>query len=294
MIAVSVVVPNYNSGADLERCLQSIAIQKRDLLEVIVVDAGSTDNSPEILARHRDAIDTLICEKDDGQADGINKGLRLARGEVLCWLCADDEWTPDAIEKIATLFADHPEVDVVLGACERIYPDGSPSLTPARPETWSLIGTQNVIDQPSIFWRRRLYERIGELDRSFDLAFDWDFWCRMRDAGAVLKTSDAVLSRYHFTATNKSGSAGRKHADESFRILRRYGPLGGWVAYVFLFLFTQFDLKGCYDNPPTCTRNRGRVFAATHRILKRVFGERLLYLYNWHFASCQERGLKWW
>lgn len=294
MIRVSVIVPNYNSGPVLERCLRSIRDQNYEALEVIVVDALSSDNSCEVIGKHTDLIDKLIREKDDGQADGINKGFRHATGEVFCWLCADDEFTPGALDRVAKYFTEQPQVDVALGMCERLFPDGSTTITPARPDTWQVIGRQNVIDQPSIFWRRSLHERLGELDTSYGLAFDWDFWCRMRDQGAVLQTVDQILSRYYFTETNKSGSAGRLHVDESFRILRRYGPLRGLLAYVYLFLYYQFDLKGCYDHPPSCTRFRLRLFVITRFLLKLFIDERLIDSYNWHFASCQERKQKWW
>jgi hypothetical protein len=103
-----------------------------------------------------------------------------------------------------------------------------------------------------------------------------------------------VLSRYHFSAENKSGNAGRIFEEEAFRIVSRYGPLGGGLAYIFRMLYRHFDLKGCYDQPPTCSRFRGYVFMAVWIGLRGLFGKRLIYTYNWHFASLQERNLPWW
>jgi hypothetical protein len=88
------------------------------------------------------------------------------------------------------------------------------------------------------------------LDTSFLLAFDWDFWCRTRYARARLRTTERILSIYRFTGDNQSGEAGNRRAEESFRILQRYGPRGGLLAYAFRFLYLAFDLKGCYDQPP--------------------------------------------
>jgi len=290
----SVVVPNYNSGAVLERCLESLKRQNYDGLEVIVVDSLSTDESSAVIERNRHWLSRVISEKDQGQADGLNKGFREATGEIFAWLCADDELMPSALDQVAAIFGDHPETDVVLGSCERRFPDGSMVITPAREDTWRQIGIQNVIDQPSMFWRSSLHRRLGELDTSFRLAFDWDFWCRMRNARARLRTIDHPLSIYHFTADNQSGKAGNRHAEESFRILRRYGPRGGLVAYAFRLLYFKFDLQGCYDQPPTCTPARARLFAATLLGFRLLLGRKLAYSYNWHFASCQERNLRWW
>ena len=113
-----------------------------------------------------------------------------------------------------------------------------------------LIGIKNVIEQPSTFWRADLHRTVGELDIRYNLAFDWDLWNRFRRAGAAIRVTDQTLSRYYFSDTNKSGNSGRGHFTESFTIVRKYGPLG--LAHVFRFLYVQFDLHGCYDNPPTC------------------------------------------
>jgi glycosyltransferase involved in cell wall biosynthesis len=294
LIRVSVIVPNYNSGAVLERCLGSLRRQNYEGLEVIVVDSLSSDASASVISINRSWLSQVISEKDAGQADGLNKGFRLATGEIFAWLCADDELAPSTLHHVEAIFRDHPDTDVVMGSCERRFPDGTTAITPARTDAWRQIGIQNVVDQPSMFWRSSLHQKLGELNTSFRLAFDWDFWCRMRDAGARLRITEQVLSIYYFTGDNQSGKAGRRHAEESFRILRRYGPCSGLLAYAFRFLYCEFDLKGCYDQPPTCTVARARLFGATLVVFRLLFGKRLLYSYNWHFASCQERNLKWW
>jgi glycosyltransferase involved in cell wall biosynthesis len=289
----SIVVPNYNSGAVIERALRSLITQV-PRPEVIVADSESHDGSRDVIERFRPELDTVLIEKDRGQADGLNRGFARASGDVFGWLCADDELAPGALDHVADLFRRDPEADVVIGSCERVFPDGTTFLTRARADTWDVIGVQNVVDQPGVFWKASLHRRLGLLDDSYQLAFDWDFWCRMRDAGARLVTSDRVLARYFFTDTNKSGRSGRLHVRESFRILRRYGPLRGALAYVFLFLYHAFDLHGCYDRPPTCTRLRAAAYAVSLAALCAVVGRKRVFAYNWHFASCQERGLRWW
>lgn len=294
MIPISIVVPNFNSGTVLHRSLLSLRAQNYASLQIILVDSLSTDESRDIIEQSRDWLDVVISEKDQGQADGLNKGFRHASGEVLGWLCADDELTAAALQHVSRIFEEDPGTDVVLGACERRFPDGSTAITPARPDAWQVIGMQNVIDQPSMFWKRSLHQRLGDLNTSYRLAFDWDFWCRMRDARARLRTTDQVLSVYHFSGGSQSNRAGRLHAHESFRILRSYGPGNGLLAYVFRFLYMNFDLHGCYDRPPACTPARARMFAIALMALRLMIGRKLLYSYNWHFASCQERGLQWW
>jgi glycosyltransferase involved in cell wall biosynthesis len=291
---ISIVIPNYNSGEVLERAIRSLVDQEYPNLQLIMADSNSTDASRDIIERYHDRFDTVLTERDEGQADGLNKAFRYADGEIFGWLCSDDEHMPGCLTHVAEAFRTHPEADVLIGGCERVFADGSRLKTKADPQTWERIGILNVIEQPSTFWRAGLHRKLGELDTSFHLAFDWDLWCRMRHAGASLRTTDRVLSRYYFSATNKSGNSGRLVTKEMFRVIRRYGPLHGGLAYIFRFLYHRFDLKGCYDHPPTCSKRRAAAFGLSLRLLCKAFGKPLIYSYNWHFASLQERGLPWW
>jgi glycosyltransferase involved in cell wall biosynthesis len=291
---ISLVIPNFNGAATLERAIVSILAQNYPALQLIMADSASTDGSGAIIDKYRDRFEVILREKDAGQADGLNRGFRHANGEIFGWLCADDELMPGSLAEVARIFAENPEVDVVIGGCERVYADGQRAITKADPATWNKIGMIDVVEQPSTFWRASLHRRLGELATGYRLAFDWDWWCRMRDAGAKLATTENVLSRYHFSAENKSGNAGRIFEEEAFRIVSRYGPLGGGLAYIFRMLYRHFDLKGCYDQPPTCSRLRGYAFMAVLIGLRGLFGKRLIYTYNWHFASLQERNLPWW
>jgi glycosyltransferase involved in cell wall biosynthesis len=291
---ISIVIPNYNSGEVLERAIISLLEQNYPDLQLIMADSASTDVSRDILERYRGRFDVVLSEKDKGQADGLNKAFRHADGDIFGWLCADDELMPGALHHVAERFRADPHAEVVIGGCERVFADGGRCETQADPHTWEKIGILNVIEQPSTFWRAGLHRRLGELDTSYHLAFDWDFWCRMRDSGARLLTTERILSRYFFSESNKSGNAGALFAREAFRIVRKYGPLNGGLAYIFRGLYRYFDLKGCYDQPPTCTRTRGAMFIFALGTLRTLVGTRLIYSYNWHFASLQERGLRWW
>jgi len=287
-------MPNYNSGELLERAIVSILDQHYPNLQLIMSDSASTDASRHIIDKYRDYFSVVLREKDKGQADGINRGFRHADGDIYYWLCADDELMPGALRCVADIFAGNPEIDVVIGGCERVFADGKRYITRADPDAWKKIGMINVIEQPSTFWRSSLHHKLGELATHFHLSFDWDLWCRMRDSGARMKTTEVVLSRYYFSETNKSGNAGRMFAREAFQIIRRYGPLNGMLAHIYRMLYHCFDLKGCYDRPPTCTRMRSYLFVLVLGALRMCFGERLIYTYNWHFACLQERNLPWW
>ena len=294
MLHISLVIPNFESGATLERALRSVLDQHYPALQLILADGDSQDESSEIIERYRDHFAPLIRRRDDGQVDALNYAFERATGELHGWLCADDELLPGSLAAVSALFERNPELEVVAGACEHCYPDGSRRVCPVEPWAWKALGARNTLNQPSVFWRAGLHRRLGALDPSFALAFDWDFWCRMRAAGARFTSTHAVLSRYYFSQSNKSSVGGRRHVEEGLRIVRRYGPFHGWLARAYQFLYTQFDLKGCMDLPPSSSAVRQRAYVLTWHVLRRTIGMEWLQLYNWHFAALQERGLDWW
>lgn len=291
---ISIVIPNYNSGPLIERAIRSVLAQTYRDYQLIVADSCSTDESAGVIERYRSDLHILIREKDRGQADGLNKGFAKADGHIRAWLCADDELLPDAFETVVSTFQSRPDLSVVIGACERVFADQSRAVTVPPPNVLALAGRMNLVEQPSCFWRADLHRRMGELDTSYNLAFDWDWWCRMHRAGAVSATSNHVFSRYYFSETNKTSVSGTQFVAEASRILQTYGPLRGALSYIYQLLFWQFDMHGCYDSPPTCSAARGRAFGWTMDFLRRSIGEELAFGYNWHFASLQARGLKWW
>jgi glycosyltransferase involved in cell wall biosynthesis len=292
-LSFSIVIPNYNSGEVIERAICSLISQNYPHLQLIVADAGSNDSSRDIIQRYRNYFDTVITEKDHGQADGLNKGFSYARGDVFGWLCADDVLLPGALDHVADIFMKKPNADVVTGGCERVFEDGSTFITRADPDAFNKIGIQNLIEQPSTFWRAGLHRKIGPLDLGYYLGFDWDFWARMKNSHAHLATTDKVLSRYFFSNSNKCGRAGNLFAEEAFRLIRKYGPFFGALAYIYRFMYRHFDLKGCIDNPPACPKPRYLLYRMVRMMLRGLIGKTYLNMYNWHFASCQSRNLKW-
>ncbi|MGH7214788.1 MAG: glycosyltransferase family 2 protein, partial [Tepidisphaeraceae bacterium] len=232
LLRISIVIPNYNSGPVLERAIRSLVDQNYPNLQIIMADSCSTDESPAIIEKYKHAFDVLMVEKDKGQADGLNKGFARADGDIHGWLCGDDELTPGTLHHIAELFEKDPHAGVVTGACERIFSDGTSDVVKPDPEMPWKMRVQNVIEQPSTFWRAALHRGIGPLDTKLHLCFDWEFWNRMRARGAKFVPTDRVLSRYFFSETNKTSSSGEKMIRELFEVLRRHGPMGGGLAYV--------------------------------------------------------------
>ena len=116
---ISVVTVSFNQREYLEQCLLSVFGQRYPNLEYIVVDAGSTDGSIELLRRYEAQFAHLIVEPDEGQSDGLNKGLRRATGDILTWVNSDDMLAPSALKRAAIAFAESG-ADLVAGTCARV------------------------------------------------------------------------------------------------------------------------------------------------------------------------------
>ena len=180
---ITVVTCSYNQGKFLEETLLSVINQRYPNLEYIVVDGGSTDNSVEIIRKYESHLTWWVSERDSGQSDALAKGFEKASGEILCWLCSDDLLEQGALVEVGRFFADHDDADVVYG--DTIFIDESGTIT-RRYKTfpfssWLMLNTANYVPQPSTFWRRRIYERVGGLDRSLHMWLDQDLWLRFAE-----------------------------------------------------------------------------------------------------------------
>jgi glycosyltransferase involved in cell wall biosynthesis len=224
---ISVITPTYNQAEFIEETLLSIEAQAYPNLEHIVVDALSTDATPEILARFADRLPMRVLrEADRGQSDGINKGMRMATGEIVCWLNSDDRFRPDALRKVGETFAANPKAGVVFGRGAKVARDGREIYTvPFRPFNRRHLRTAYRVVQPAMFFRRDLYLEIGGLDEDLHYAMDWDLLIRLAAKCEVLAI-DETLAEIRYYDDTKTSTGGWKRMLEIAEIGRRHnGPL---------------------------------------------------------------------
>lgn len=219
---ISIVTCSYRQARFLEAALRSVIDQRYPALEYIVVDGGSDDGSREIIERHSASLAYWVSEPDDGQTDALRKGFARASGDILAWLCSDDLLLPGALRAVAAFFRARPQAMAVYGDALWIDADGR-LLRPKREIAFNrfvFLHDHNYVPQPSMFWRRELYQAVGGLDPAFDLAMDADLWERF-SRRARIEHLARYLSCMRFYPEQKTRSRREGQALEDALIRRR-------------------------------------------------------------------------
>lgn len=222
----SIVIPTLNQGPFIEDTLLSILWQGYDNVEIIVVDGGSTDETPAVLERYRPWIRVLISEPDRGQSDAINKGFRRASGSILAWLNSDDIYLPGAFRTVLGCFAADTSGRWVIGSGDIISADQRfLRHVPAREgseQTLLAIEKDCFLLQQSCFWSASLWQEAGGVDEGLSLLMDYDLWWRFSQRCSGLVTQEK-LGAMRYYATVKTRRQGERFPAELATIYARYG-----------------------------------------------------------------------
>ncbi len=197
---ISVITPSYNQGKYLKNTIDSVLSQNYPNLEYIVVDGDSTDNTLDILKKYGRKIKWLS-EKDKGQTDAINKGLRMSKGNIISYLNSDDTYEPGVLHKVAKIFTNNPGYKIIYGKGRHIDESGKviEDYHNALTNNEFLKATCDIC-QPATFWRKDLLKKIGFFDPEFDYAMDYEYWIR-------------VSKKYVFNFINEYFANSRLHKD---------------------------------------------------------------------------------
>lgn len=221
---ISIITPSFNQGRFIAETIESVLAQGYPNLEHIVIDGGSTDETLEVLDRYRNKLTHVISERDRGQSDALNKGFRLATGDVLCWLNSDDQFAPGALAAVAMAFATH-DVDIVSGICE-IYENDHLAFRHTTSCSDGPLPLNDLLDldhgwnagqffyQPEVFFSRNLWEKSGaHVREDCYYSMDYDLWCRFAAAGAHLHVIGAPLARFRVHPEQKTADPAKFKAE---------------------------------------------------------------------------------
>jgi hypothetical protein len=226
---LSVVVPIYNAGKYLEKTLRSLLCNDLTGVEIIVMDGGSTDNTPSILNHYRGMFAHVHSGRDAGQSDAINRGMERATGKVLCWLNGDDLFLPNVLNTVRRAFSTAQDCDVLVGNAYMTELD----LRPIRHFVFSgdklrlstlLDYARNHLVQPSVFFTRRAWDAAGPVDMDLHYAMDADLFLRMARMFTLQHLDrDIAYSVYHEECKTRGARA--ESISELAMVQARHGGL---------------------------------------------------------------------
>ncbi len=219
MTLVSIITSSYNQASFLEQTITSVLDQDYPHIEYLVIDGASTDNSVDIIRKYEDKLKYWVSEKDNGQADAINKGFSRAKGDIIAWLNSDDYYLAGTVAAAVKIFDENPDVVLVYGDMLAVDEHGKTFNTlNYRQLTLEDLLCFQIIGQPAVFMRRSGLQKTSGLDPSFHFLLDHHLWIRLSQQGRILHVPQTwAAARYHAEAKNRAKAA--EFGREAFRIL---------------------------------------------------------------------------
>jgi glycosyltransferase involved in cell wall biosynthesis len=250
---VSIITPSFNQGLFIEEAILCVKDQNYPNIEHLIIDGGSTDGTLDVIRRYEGVYNLRwVSEPDEGQADALNKGFKLARGEVLGWLNADDTYQPGAVRSAVTWLQSHPAVDLVYGHSNYIDESGEILHTNTTPRfSLEKLLWSNIIPQAAMFFRGRIVEEIGGVKPHLHYVMDWEFVLRIARNYKVQRVP-VVWGNFRITPGTKSVEKPYLFWPEALPVLQGaieadYARLGRWADDVLtrVHLFAALEYARC-------------------------------------------------
>ncbi|CAN5918944.1 N/A [soil metagenome] len=257
--SLSFVIPTRNQAQFLAQCIDGCLAQNVEGAEIVVVDGASTDDTTHVLASYGDRV-RWISEKDRGQSDAINKGIRMARGELIAWINSDDYYASTAaLSPLLDAFTAEPDVDIAYGNGVRVDSNGA-LLGEYRAHVVANVAEivthpASFVLQPALLFRRELFLKVGGVDESLHYTMDYELWIRMFAAVRKARYVPATVACARYHADAKSIAAMGKQIREALDVKRlamdrlslgvvdRALALAGVASMAVYWLAVRFGLK---------------------------------------------------
>jgi len=260
MPQVSVIIPTYNAARYLGDAIDSVLAQTYNEFEVVVVDDGSTDETPTVVNKYDSRV-RYLSQQNAGVAVARNRGISESRAKYVAFLDADDTWFPDKLERQMGLLAQSTAERVCYSAFLEVNQNLSP-VGVRRSLRYSnafedLLLRGNVIGSIcTVVAERDLFEKLGGFDPSLSQCADWDMWVRIGAETEFLYLDD-VLVTYRQHETNMSRNAALLETD-SLRVLDK-----------------GFAMDGL---PESLTKQRAKAYARNYMVLAATYFHAGMYL----------------
>ena len=180
---ISIIIATYNAQKRLGRCLDSILSQKTDDVELIIIDGGSKDQTRSIIENYKLIVDYSISEKDDGIYHAWNKGVKIAKGDWIMFLGADDCLTPGAIRKIMQYLSsiNYDECDYVSAKINYLDEQGQLIKIIGKAWCWMEFRNKMTVAHVGSLHSRMLFNEIGLFDTNYKICADYELLMRKKE-----------------------------------------------------------------------------------------------------------------
>jgi glycosyltransferase involved in cell wall biosynthesis len=206
---IGIITISYNQANYLVEAIESVQVADPQRLDYVIVDAGSTDGSREIIERYRRRFSRIIFEPDEGPADGLNKGFAATTADILGYLNSDDRLAPGALDHVLRYFERHPEVDVLCGAIRIIDENGEARIrrrTPDRIDLRRYAYESCFFWQQATFFRRDAFLKTQGFNLASKTAWDGELVVDMALAGCRFAYTNKLLGDFRIYSDSITGS----------------------------------------------------------------------------------------
>ncbi|MCF7900830.1 glycosyltransferase [Candidatus Woesearchaeota archaeon] len=256
----SIITPSYNQDMYIEQTIKSVIEQKGNFeIEYIIMDGKSTDNTVKILKKYEKKLKgnkkikfIWKSEKDKGQSDAINKGLKICSGDILAYINSDDYYEKDAFRNIIKEFEKNKKISFVYGKCPVVNEEDKEIRKGirrirrflGRKYSYRKLLIVNFIPQPATFWKKEIYDKYGGFDVKHHLCMDYEYWLRI---GQEFKGKyvNKNISNFRWYSQSKSGSGYKKQFKEDLNVAKKYGQK--YKFSLFLHEITYRGIVFIYD-----------------------------------------------
>jgi glycosyltransferase involved in cell wall biosynthesis len=213
---VSVIIPAYNAAKYLGEAIDSVARQTHDLVEIVVVDDASTDDTAPVAARYGNAL-RYVVQPHRGHAAARNHGVRVSTGRYLAFLDADDLWEPDKLALQLAAFDADPSLDIIFGHVTQFW---SPELSLPPAASVARVGEPMRGEHPgAMLVTRAVFDQIGPFREDHEIGNFIDWYARALDDDCKMLMLESVVMRrrLHLTNMGRATTSGPEHYARALR-----------------------------------------------------------------------------
>lgn len=239
----SIITVCFNSEKTIEKTINSVLSQKYKNFEYIIVDGGSSDETMNIVEKYKSHLYRIICEKDDGIYDAINKGISISTGNVISIIHSDDHfYNENVLDRVKKNFEDNPKLDCLIGTTliknlksDYIVRKYNPKIF----KKWMLyLGFSPP--HPSSFIKKKIYDECGNYKKDYEIAGDFEFFLRIFIKYKIsLKTIDSTF--VVMSSGGKSSYSLKSNIISSKEILKSFKQ--NKIYTNWLFIIIRFPIK---------------------------------------------------